>query len=154
MKLFRLISLAIFSMLLVSSSLKAQDTPQMTDSTIHSGSMIIRLLDFSSNDGKVMVGLYDSKEGYESNKSVKGFSSAITDGKVEYVLENIPFGTYAIKCYHDENLNGKMDANMMGIPTEDYGFSNNASGSFGPAEYEDAKFEFSTDKQIVVINID
>jgi len=53
---------------------------------------------------------------------------------------DLPEGEYAIAVYHDANGNGKMDSNLMGIPTEDYAFSNNAVGKMGPPSYDQAKF--------------
>lgn len=40
-------------------------------------------------------------------------------------------GTYGIAVYHDINANQKFDRNMLGLPKEAYGFSNNASTFFG-----------------------
>ena len=37
-----------------------------------------------------------------------------------------------------------LDTGFLGIPTEDYGFSNDAKGTFGPASFDDSKFEMST----------
>jgi len=39
-------------------------------------------------------------------------------------FEDIPPGTYALVVIHDENMNGKLDTNWVGIPKEGYGFSN------------------------------
>jgi uncharacterized protein (DUF2141 family) len=52
-------------------------------------------------------------------------------------------GTYAIKCYLDDNANEKLDTGWMGIPSEPYGFSNNASRLAGPPTFEMAKFTIS-----------
>lgn len=65
------------------------------------------------------------------------------------VLDNIPEGHYAIAIYHDENLNGKLDANKMGIPMEGYGFSNNPKMS-GRPKFEQAAFDFSGNDTIVI----
>lgn len=41
-------------------------------------------------------------------------------------------GTYAVAIYHDANANGKIDrGGFLGLPTEGFGFSNNASTLFG-----------------------
>ena len=40
-------------------------------------------------------------------------------------FNDIPPGTYAIAVFHDENANGKLDKNFLGIPCEGYGASNN-----------------------------
>jgi len=118
-----------------------------------SGDMIVHITGFDSNDGVVLVALNNSDENYQSSNPFDRAAEKIVDHKVEFTFKDIPFGEYAIKCYHDENLNGKMDRNSMGIPIESYGFSNNAVGNFGPAKYDDAKFTFNKDKQVVEIKL-
>jgi uncharacterized protein (DUF2141 family) len=59
---------------------------------------------------------------------------------------------YALAIYHDLNENGKMDAGIFGIPTEKYGFSNNAKGHMGPPSYHKSRIEL-TDSVIVRINL-
>jgi uncharacterized protein (DUF2141 family) len=49
-------------------------------------------------------------------------------------------GTYAVAVLHDENENGKMDFNFLGMPLEGYGFSNDASALFGPPSFANAAF--------------
>jgi uncharacterized protein (DUF2141 family) len=58
------------------------------------------------------------------------------------VFEKIPPGVYGLSAFHDKNKNGKLDTNLLGIPSEDYGASNNARGTFGPPSFEDAKFAY------------
>jgi uncharacterized protein (DUF2141 family) len=55
-------------------------------------------------------------------------------------FDDLPPGRYAIKLYHDANGNGELDTNMMGLPTEAYGFSGEG-GSMGPPPFEKAAFE-------------
>jgi len=43
-------------------------------------------------------------------------------------------GRYAVSVFHDENSNGKMDTNFIGIPREGVGASNNAKGHLGPQD--------------------
>ena len=65
----------------------------------------------------------------------------------------MPQGNYAIAVYHDKNKNGKIDTNLLGIPKEDYGFSNDARGKFGPASWNDAVFKVSEPKHVAEITI-
>jgi uncharacterized protein (DUF2141 family) len=51
-------------------------------------------------------------------------------------------------------MDGELDSNFLGIPTEDYGFSNNARGTFGPADYDDAKFLFEQTEMTIEISVD
>jgi uncharacterized protein (DUF2141 family) len=51
-------------------------------------------------------------------------------------------GTYAVSVFHDENSNGKLDINFIGIPREGVGASNNARGHFEPPGFDPAAFQF------------
>ncbi len=55
-------------------------------------------------------------------------------------FEDIPPGTYALAVIHDENMNGKLETNVLGIPTEGYGFSNDAKGVLGAPSFSAASF--------------
>ena len=43
---------------------------------------------------------------------------------------------------HDANMNGKLDTNLLGIPTEGYGFSNDARGLLGAPSFSAAGFQY------------
>lgn len=58
-------------------------------------------------------------------------------------FEDIPPGTYAMAVIHDENMNGKLDTNSVGIPTEGYGFSNDARGVVGGPSFSAASFRYN-----------
>jgi uncharacterized protein (DUF2141 family) len=68
------------------------------------------------------------------------------------VFEDVPRGTYAIKIFHDENDNMKVDLGWRG-PTEAYGFSNDARGAFGPPSYDAARFTFDGEAMTVTIEV-
>lgn len=63
------------------------------------------------------------------------------------------FGEYSIAVYHDWNSNDKLDTNILGIPNEPYGFSNNARSKWGPPKYEIAQFELNQSKKEMVIQV-
>ena len=44
-------------------------------------------------------------------------------------------GRYAVNGFHDTDGDGELDTNLLGIPTEGYGFGNGAAGSFGPPDF-------------------
>jgi uncharacterized protein (DUF2141 family) len=103
----------------------------------------IEITGIKNNTGKIMLQLMDPDE-----KTVSEKMSEIKDQKCLILIENLKPGKYAVRYFHDENLNGEMDTNFMGIPKEGYGFSNNAKGSFGPPPFEKWLFEISADKKI------
>ena len=96
-----------------------------------------------TNNGQVMCSLYASGESFpkNDNKAMAHAKSAISNGEGVCEFIGIGPGRYAIAVFHDENSNGKLDANFLGIPREGVGASNNAKGHFGPPKYEDAAFQ-------------
>jgi len=80
---------------------------------------------------------------------------------VKNVVENINIGVYkkiivlkegiyAISLFIDSNDNKKLDKNLIGIPTEQYGFSNNAMGFLGKPSFKNASFELIKNSEIKI----
>jgi uncharacterized protein (DUF2141 family) len=105
----------------------------------------IEILEIRNNEGNIMLQLFDSNE-----KVITQEMSPIKDNKCTFSIPDLNSGKYAVRYYHDENLNGKMDTNMRGKPTEGYGFSNNVTGKFGPPHFEKWLFDLTEDKKIVL----
>lgn len=124
------------------------------DQTEKTGNLTVVITGFENNDGEVLLALADSRDNYESkNNPFIGLKIKIENRKAVFVIEDLPYGKYAAKVFHDENTNGELDTNFLGIPTEDYGLSNNARGTFGPADYDDAKFSFDRHKLTIEITV-
>lgn len=109
----------------------------------------VDVMGLKNNNGQVMIGLYNTENNF-LKKIFKGNAVVIKDKKVTTTFANIPVGEYAISVFHDENSNGKLDKNFIGIPTESYASSNGAKGFMGPPKYTDAKFEVNEDKKVVI----
>jgi len=137
----------VFFVLVLNTGIFAQD------STV-TGVVIVDVIGFKSDHGTAKVALSNSKEDFEDYKNAfRGVSVGITIDNAQTKFEGLAYGEYAVKVYHDQNGNDKMDANFLGIPKEDYGFSNDARGSFGPASWQDAKFILDSDTLILTITI-
>ena len=104
----------------------------------HGAELTVQVSDVKAGQGTIMVAVYTA-DGF-LKKPVKGSGAAADTAGNTIVFKDLPEGDYALAVYHDANSNGKMDSNMMGIPTEDYAFSNNAVGKFGPPKFDAAKF--------------
>ena len=118
------------------------------------GKLIIKFNGMSSNNGYVKIALCNSDENYQNHKSpFIGKTIPINKNTAFVEINDLPFGEYAIKAFHDEDANDDLNTNFLGIPVEDYGFSNNARGMFGPPSWEDAKFIFADDSKIIEIVI-
>ncbi len=98
-----------------------------------------------NDKGQVLCALYSSADGFpkKSDKALARAKSLISEGHAVCEFPGVTAGTYAVSVVHDENSNGKLDTNFMGIPREGVGASNNARGHFGPPKFEAAAFHFS-----------
>ena len=128
-------------------------SPAASEST---GNLIINISGFPSSDGFAMVALHNSEESYEGGEvsAIAKTKIMVVDRKVQVVFTNLPYGWYGVSLYHDENGDGQMDKNAMGIPKEAYGFSNNAKGFFGKPDYKDIMFQLNSAEKQIAINLD
>ena len=84
-----------------------------------------------------------------SGYKVAGVTEGIVKNQCNIFIDSIAAGKYSIQYFHDENNNNELDANLIGIPKEGYGFSNNAIGNFGtPPPIEEKIMIISDDKSI------
>jgi uncharacterized protein (DUF2141 family) len=129
--------------------------PQEVDSLIDTGKLNVIIKGFESDEGNCRFAIDNSKEIYESKDSVWiGKELPIINKEVFVTLDSLKYGEYAIRVYQDKNKNAEIDTNILGIPTENYGFSNNASGWFGPPSWDKAKFIFNKPDTTIHIDID
>ncbi len=100
--------------------------------------------------GTLEFGIYDSKKGFPKDGREIIDGSFIVDSYNQACRFELPPGTYAVAVYHDENANGKCDRNLLGIPVEGFGFSNNINPFKKPPKFEQAKFSFKNDTTIMI----
>ena len=84
------------------------------------------------------MGLFDNEKDF-LKKGIDGKVASFNPDSVTVVFENLKPGEYAVSVFHDQNNNGKMDTNAVGIPKEGFAFGNNATGLFGPPSFDNAK---------------
>ena len=135
MKIKSFFLLAIISLLFLS-----------TDNSIaqnNSYSLKIQIVGLKSNDGKILLQLFNNKD-----EPVAGKTTIIKNHSCSISISNLIQGKYSIKYFHDENENDKLDTNWFGIPSEGYGFSNNASSMFGPPATKDKLFYINKNTEI------
>jgi len=100
----------------------------------------VEVFDLVADKGSVYLGLYDKKLGFL--KEDAAFANAkvkATGNKVSYTFKNLPVGEYAVAVYQDVNNNGKCDRNMIGYPTEGFGFSKNYRPKLSAPTFNEVK---------------
>jgi len=101
--------------------------------------------------GKVLVAVCD-KTTFLKDCAYSG-SAPAKAGETIVTVDGVPTGSWAVLSYQDENDNGKLDRNVLGIPKEPYAFSRDARGRFGPPSFEDAAFELRDEKAVTTIKL-
>ena len=97
-----------------------------------------------SDSGTVHIALYDEPKNFPNPDGIISKAEAsIVAGKARYDFFALKKKSYAIAVYHDENDNDSFDQGFLGIPLEDYAFSNNAAVFLGPPSFDDAAFILS-----------
>ena len=103
--------------------------------------LVIEVRGVRSDAGRVYIAVHAPREGEEfpyADGLFAGVQQRAHAGAMRFVLRDLPAGRYAVNAFHDENGNGDLDANVLGIPTEGYGFANDPAATFGPPKFEEA----------------
>lgn len=108
--------------------------------------------------GTIYLAIYDNSTSFDQDNQNKNINkNRWVKSIVEVVNKNnftknveLKKGVYAISLFVDSNDNKIIDKNLLGIPTEQYGFSNNASGFLGSPSYKDASFNLVDDLNIKI----
>lgn len=106
-----------------------------------SGNDVVEFRTSVSNEkGVVRCGLFEASGWLK--RPLRSAVGKIQGGSAICRFQRVPRGTFGASAFHDENANGKLDTNFIGLPTEEYCASRNARGTFGPPSFDDAKFEY------------
>jgi uncharacterized protein (DUF2141 family) len=147
--------LLCFIFINLTSGIWAQNSESDAAEKPASGKLVIKIVDFRTNSGKARIFLFNKADGYPM-KLEKAIISKYADiNGLETLIEfpDLPYDSYAVCVYHDEDNNDRLNTNFIGIPKEGIAASNDANGSFGPPKYKDAVFEFNTVEKKILIHM-
>jgi uncharacterized protein (DUF2141 family) len=109
-----------------------------------------------SSQGQVLLCIFsgessDTAEFPDCTKGrpVRTAKMAISGGKVVMTFKGLKDGIYAVAAIHDENGNGQLDTNFIGIPVEGIAISNNPS-LFGKPKFRDGQFDLKGNASISI----
>jgi len=118
----------------------------------HAADLTIDVTGLKNAKGKVLVAVYDRAEGFLKQPARVAAADA-QEGKVSVAITGLPVGDYAFTAFHDQNGNGTLDKNPVGMPVEPYGFSNDAVGHYGPPSFDQARVHLSEKGSVATINL-
>jgi uncharacterized protein (DUF2141 family) len=114
----------------------------------------VEITGLRNTNGQIKVGVYTKdttfpKTGFE----LQGINIFPVKKGANVAIFELPEGTYAVAIIHDENKNGKLDKNFLGIPKEGYGFSNDAKATFGSPSFKEASFLLTQENKKIIIQL-
>jgi uncharacterized protein (DUF2141 family) len=111
------------------------------------GTITVTVTGMRNASGSIVVAVWDQSSGFptKSRKAKRIHIGKISGKKSTVKLAGYEPGTYALSVFHDENNNGELDTNFIGIPKEGVGASNNPKGRMGPPKFKDAAFELGAE---------
>ena len=111
----------------------------------------IHISGISKIKGSLFIAIFRATDDFPVfGKQFKGIVKEVEGKSQNYTFDDLPEGEYALAIYQDENKNKILDKNILGIPTEIYGFSNNARRTFSAPSFQEAKFKLNKDLQQTV----
>ena len=115
----------------------------------------IRVTGVRSASGQVTALLFLGDGGFPAKeaRALRRVSVPASLGETTLRFAGVAPGSYAVTVYHDENGNGKLDTNWIGIPKEPVAVSNNAKGRMGPPKYKDAMFTIEDGDKALQISL-
>ena len=115
--------------------------------------LTVTLSDVRNDRGHLFVAVENTEEGWNFKaESVTQTKLPAAKGDITHVFADLPPGKYAVMVIHDENENGKLDSNFLGIPSEGYGFSQNPR-VMRRATFQEALFELPAGGATVQIEL-
>ena len=119
----------------------AADAPMNVSADGHS--VTVSVDGISKTEGSIMAALFDSSGTFLGKDAYAAMRVEVKGTAVSFTYKGLPSGEYAIALFQDIDGDGQLAKNMLGIPVEPYGFSNNAPVRFGPPKWDTAKFTVS-----------
>jgi uncharacterized protein (DUF2141 family) len=131
--------------------------PPLTAQIKDTATLTVRVTGARNTKGKIGVTLFQDAQGFpdDTSKAVRQQSVEIDPNSMtaQVTFKDLPQGTFAVSVLHDENGNGKLDKNFVGMPKEGYGASNNPSKKRRAPTFDEAKFSLNAPEQTIQITL-
>ncbi|MEM0999010.1 MAG: DUF2141 domain-containing protein [Bacteroidota bacterium] len=120
------------------------------------GRIVVKVIAFRSSNGSIELSLYDKKQAEADFPDIEVITRrtrnpVVNSSVTEVVFDNVPYGSYAIAGHHDENDNGEMDYNFIGLPKEGYCFSNDAKPVLSAPSFDKAEFRLDSKEKVLYV---
>ena len=124
----------------------ADASPEESKAAAATAVLRVRAADLRNERGTVRVGVFASAKGFPNKREAAvRWASVPADAADPAVTIDLPPGRYAVVVVHDEDSDKKLDSNLVGVPTEGYGVTNNPKPRYRAATFREAAFDLGPD---------
>ena len=117
------------------------------------GDLTVKLHGVRAQTGLIRAAVVDSQEAWNGKAApVQADGVPAQADEASFTFKDLKPGSYAVMITHDENGNGKLDTNVVGMPLEGYGFSNNPQVMRKPT-WDEARFEITATGAAIDIDL-
>lgn len=111
----------------------------------------VRVERVKTDRGPVICDLFNAADGFPGPSPIIGGSLRVeASAEPVCVWQRLPAGDYAVSVIQDENANGSLDTNVLGVPLEGYGVSNNVVPSTTAPRWSDARLTIDGTQSITI----
>lgn len=112
----------------------------LPEKRISRNNLNIEITGIKNKQGQICLSLFNQHNGFPNNENSAVETSCIqvTDIQQTVTFRNLAVGNYAVAVFHDENNDGILNCNWLGIPTEGFGFSQNPPILKGIPKFKDS----------------
>jgi uncharacterized protein (DUF2141 family) len=137
------LSLLCSALLFTLAERVAAQTPKTCTLTVH-------VTEIQNANGNLLVALRRDANTVVETRTIEIDPKSLA---AQTVFQNLPEGSYGVAVIHDENKNGKLDFNEMGMPIEGYGHSNNPAKRPGPPNFDETKFQITAPRTSIEVKL-
>ena len=117
-------------------------------------SVLIEVSGFKNMRGTLNCRLFSKAADFPDDEGIVTLRVPITGPNTSCSFSNVEPGTYAIAVVHDENGNGKLDKNSVGVPSEGYGVSNNKTYALSAPKWDESSFALgATESKALLVKL-
>lgn len=117
---------------------------------VEKGTLTVEVQNINQIDGMIWLGIYRSEEEFlVKEKCILIGKEVLGSKNMQVLVPDLPYGEYAFAIFHDENNNGTMDQNLVGIPSEPFAFSKKPPSRFRLPTFDEVKFEFQQNQMTI-----
>lgn len=118
------------------------------------GSLSVRIEGIRNDHGKLLLALFDSPAHWpDGDKADVNAEIKARPGFVDFTFKDLKPGLYALGGFHDENANGKLDTNFLGIPTEGFFLSRDPQILFSTPSFDSVAVSVGAGDTHIVVHM-